>query len=246
MTDRYINPYRLFVGSFIPNWLLRCNDISAEAKLVYARLCQFAGKEGQAWPSVATLAEECGINERTMERYLSELKRFGLIEAVRRGLGLTNAYRFLWHPLMEMCGDESRTSVVSDPVPVRGMTPRQCGDNTTIGKRINEENQRKESEGTLPFESPAFVTAWESWQKYRRERKQALTPSTIKAQLEKLAKLSESDAIAVIQTSIEKGWQGLFPERLQARPREDSGVAGCPDRKLMTREDIDREAALLQ
>lgn len=243
----YINPHRLFVGAFLPNWLLKCAEISAEAKLVYARLCQYAGESGEAWPSVAALAEECAINERTMERYLVELKKFGLIESVRRGLGLTNYYRFLWHPIMGIGESDSRAVKGKESATRRVQSPQPSGINTILGKRINEENQRREPEGALPFGSPAFLTAWESWQKYRRERKQALTPSTIKAQLEKLASLSESEAIAVIQTSIEKGWQGLFPERIQKDSRAGGvGVAGCPDRKLMTREDIDRASAELR
>jgi len=98
---KYINPYNLFVGSFIPNWLLKRTEISPGAKLCYARLAQFAGKDGECFPGQSTLASEIGTGERQVRRYLSELEESELIETVQAGLNQTNHYRFLWHPWME-------------------------------------------------------------------------------------------------------------------------------------------------
>jgi hypothetical protein len=61
--NRLINPYKLFVGSFIPNWLLKREEISQGAKLCYARLCQYAGEDGECYPSQKKLAEALGIPE---------------------------------------------------------------------------------------------------------------------------------------------------------------------------------------
>lgn len=88
------NPYRLFVGAFIPNWLLTSGAVPPAAKLVYGRLAQFAGKKGVAFPRQDTLARECGLAERTVQRSISRLEELGLIEAVR---GETSSrYYFLW------------------------------------------------------------------------------------------------------------------------------------------------------
>ena len=38
------NPYGMFVGSFVPNTLLRYKGLSSTAKLLWARLAQYAGK----------------------------------------------------------------------------------------------------------------------------------------------------------------------------------------------------------
>jgi DNA-binding transcriptional ArsR family regulator len=91
------NPYKLFVGSFIPNWLLKRKEISFCAKLTYARLCQYAGEDGEAFPRIETLAAEIGTSVRTVARALAELKTAGLIEVERRGLGQSNSYFFLIH-----------------------------------------------------------------------------------------------------------------------------------------------------
>ncbi|MFZ4859649.1 MAG: hypothetical protein ACOYL3_25025 [Desulfuromonadaceae bacterium] len=43
------NPWRLFVGFFIPNVITRSTELSSTAKLVFGKLCQFAGENGQAY-----------------------------------------------------------------------------------------------------------------------------------------------------------------------------------------------------
>ena len=45
------NPFQLFIGAMIPSAVLRNPDLSPSAKLVFARLAQFAGRQGKAWPS---------------------------------------------------------------------------------------------------------------------------------------------------------------------------------------------------
>ena len=44
------------------------------------------------------------------------------------------------------------------------------------------------------------------------EIRKSLTPSTISAQLKKLAGWGEARAVAAIEFSIEKGWTGLFEQ----------------------------------
>lgn len=91
------NPWRRFHGSFVPNWLLCRKEVTPGAKLCFARLAQYAGKNGVCHPNIETLAEQIGASRRQTDRYLAELKRLRLIAAVRPGLGRTNRYRFLWH-----------------------------------------------------------------------------------------------------------------------------------------------------
>ena len=102
-----INPWMLFTGSFIPNWLLLRTEVSAGAKLTYARLAQYAGKDGKAFPKIPELAAECGTPERTMDRNLAELVELGLIESIRRGMGLPNDYYFLQHAWMGLAQQDT-------------------------------------------------------------------------------------------------------------------------------------------
>ena len=95
-----INPYRQFIGSFVPNWLLCRTEISHGAKLTYARLCQYAGKTGDCFPCQNTLAREVGVRGRTIRDYLAELEDQRLIERQHRGRNRSDAYYFLRHSWM--------------------------------------------------------------------------------------------------------------------------------------------------
>lgn len=97
------NPWRMFNGSFIPNAILKCRELSATAKLLFGRLCQYAGADGEAFPSYSTLGQEVGIERRQAIRAIRELEDFGLIRAVARrrddGSHSSNSYVFLWHKI---------------------------------------------------------------------------------------------------------------------------------------------------
>lgn len=105
-----INPWRLFHGVFVPNWLVRLDDVSAGAKLCYGRLAQYAGRKGVAEPDQARLASELGVGDRMVRRYLSELVEKGLIVVEQVGLNQANRYEFLHHEAMQMSGPDRNDS----------------------------------------------------------------------------------------------------------------------------------------
>lgn len=55
-----------------------------------------------------------------------------------------------------------------------------------------------------------FIAAWARWEKYNRERRKKLTPSTISIQLGKLEKITVERAIVAIDNSIEKNYSGIY------------------------------------
>ena len=76
----------------IPLKIMRRTDLSANAKLLYARLVLFVGENDTAWPSRETLANELGIHLASVKRALNELSLAGLIERQQQR-GRTNEYR---------------------------------------------------------------------------------------------------------------------------------------------------------
>lgn len=66
----------------------------------------------------------------------------------------------------------------------------------------------------LPFTDENFISKWQEWLQYRKERRLATyTPTGLKATFTKLKRISlESPMIAIqiIDQSLENGWQGLF------------------------------------
>ena len=100
-----INPFKLFVGSFIPNWLMSRRELTSSSKLVYARLCQYAGENGRAFPKRETIADELGLSLGMVKLCIKELKDNRLIEVKQRGLNQSNEYFFLAHEWMELIPD---------------------------------------------------------------------------------------------------------------------------------------------
>jgi hypothetical protein len=71
----------------------------------------------------------------------------------------------------------------------------------------------------------AFRKAWAEWQTHRAEIRKKLTPSSARKQLVMLEPLGAERAVAVIETSIRNGWQGLFPDKVET-PRAEPQEAG--------------------
>lgn len=62
-----------------------------------------------------------------------------------------------------------------------------------------------------PFvENTPVSRAWSEWIQYRKEKKQKLTPSTAKKQIQFLGGRGDPEIVAIIEQSIKNGWTGLF------------------------------------
>lgn len=95
------NPYKMFHGSWVPNWLMATKLITPGAKLCYARLARYNGKNGNCFPTIDTLADETGSSDRQVKRYIKELKKQKLLASEKPHFGASSTYIFLWHSLME-------------------------------------------------------------------------------------------------------------------------------------------------
>lgn len=86
--------------------------------------------------------------------------------------------------------------------------------NPLKGKR----SPKKTALPTIPSElnQPIFTTAWQEWIQHRSELRKKLTPSTATKQLQMLSPMGADHAAAVLNHSITKGWQGLFPDDVPA------------------------------
>ena len=68
------------------------------------------------------------------------------------------------------------------------------------------------------LDTPAFRTAWAEWEQYRREKRQALKPTTRRKQLATLSKHPPDVAVAALEESMRQGWTGVFPDRIAEQP----------------------------
>jgi len=86
----------------VRDWLAQRTEISWPAKFLYSRLERYAGKRIDARPTQAALAREMGVPERTLRRYVAELRveRDGmpLLWVERAGKDGVARYLFPAHP----------------------------------------------------------------------------------------------------------------------------------------------------
>jgi hypothetical protein len=95
------NPFGLFTGVWIPDFISMDKDLSLLAKFTYGRLLRYAGKNGMAWPAQETLAEEIGRGATQIKDALKELVTAGYLEVEKptgkdRLMHKTNRYHFIW------------------------------------------------------------------------------------------------------------------------------------------------------
>ena len=138
------NPHRLFVGAFIPNALMKYTDLSQGAKLTWARLAQYAGEKGEAYPSLETLANDIGVKKLQAIQYLKELEKKQFIEVLRASgkdklLHKTNRYIFLWNAIFNMHTSESMQKHTS--AGMQNHTQRE-----SVVRESKEKNTHKEED----------------------------------------------------------------------------------------------------
>lgn len=76
----------------IPNLLLNSKDLSAVAKIVYAKLLSYAWNNNRVFPGQERMAEDIGSSKSTVNRGIQELEAKGWLDIQRRGQGKTNVY----------------------------------------------------------------------------------------------------------------------------------------------------------
>ena len=76
----------------VPNFLLKSKKLSSGDKMAFAMLLSYAWQNDYCFPGQRRLAEDLGLEERSVRRNLKSLEADGLLTIQRRGLGKTNIY----------------------------------------------------------------------------------------------------------------------------------------------------------
>lgn len=129
MTLKKHNPKSSMPAVYIPCWLIQIphNLLSYGAKLVYGRLAQWCSSSGIVYRSSPQLSKELGMGERTVERFINELKAVSLIGTYHPQAGGINHFEFYDHPWMyenlstELCYESL------DPPPHLAVPPASPG-----------------------------------------------------------------------------------------------------------------------
>ncbi|WP_338832843.1 hypothetical protein MHLNE_15900 [Moorella humiferrea] len=96
-----------------PNAVLYESRLSVQARWLYCILLSFAWQENECWPGQERIAEVAGWHVNTVEKYLKELRDFGLISWKRQGFGRPNIY-YIHDPSKVLGSSDSQGSVNQD------------------------------------------------------------------------------------------------------------------------------------
>lgn len=102
------------------------------------------------------------------------------------------------------------------PQPETGeiVEPSNGGQLTDNGRPETKRNEVEEEEETetktaVPFLGEVLKT-WLEWEKFRKEKKQKITPTSVKKQIQFLGGRGDPEIIAILNRSMTNGWTGLF------------------------------------
>jgi transcription initiation factor IIE alpha subunit len=136
------NPYKKFIGIFIPEWVFHL-DVTHTAMLVYGYLAKCSGDKGKCFPSIEHIAEVIQTNKRSVHRAIDELKNKELIGSERRKgrAGLTCEYVFYFHEYMNKYMLEKEKNILISNNDINGSSGSdKAGSSHIKGK---EERERK-------------------------------------------------------------------------------------------------------
>lgn len=234
----------LTVGSapfaIVPAEAFRDARLSLRDIQVLGLVCSHLNKDRICWPSQSRLAKMARVSRTVVCRSLQRLNSCGYLiqeEQYREdGSRGTNIIRVLFYRIeAKELADAAEVPIemesASDTPPVHNWrtgpvrperTPPVTSGRTPITVPI-------EQNSIPPPTPPRKVTAppeldtelWEQWEQHRRALRKPLTPQARALQWQKLAEWGWEHQREIIERSIERGWQGLFPpDREQPGKRE--------------------------
>lgn len=202
----------------IPLSILSQTDLTSTEKLIICSLLNRSGNNGVAWPGYDRIGKDLGLSKSAVLRAVTLLEQKRLL-IIERKNGLSNRYRI---------------ATGSETLPVSKRHSNQYRNATTAGSetlpeldQLNKTKRTRPNNGTeisLPGKLTSidgFEAAWGEWLTYRRERKLTVTPTCLKKQLAMLE--NQTDPIAVLNQSIQNGWQGLFPIKSDSNHGKSDG-----------------------
>ncbi len=161
-------------------------------------LCRLLGLDNQKLTTALTTLLTYGVAKRRESDGAIYSKRMVADENLRQ--------------IRKMAGSKGGNPLLVKQNPTTTVKQKRTPSSLSSSSSSSSSSIKEESALVLPFESHEFAEAWHRWTKYRKEIKKPITPTMAESQLKNLAAMGEGRAIAMIENTISKGWQGLREE----------------------------------
>lgn len=182
-------------------------------------------KRGQTITSLSKLAKEANLTIKQIRTALKKLKSTG--EVASKGtsqFSLITLTNYDLYQSDDLLGASNRASNRASEGQAKGK--RGASEGQQYKKEKKKKNDKKEEVVFFPdnLNNEVFKKSWKEWVAFRKEKKKALTPTTIAKQLNFLSNLGLDNAVVAIENSITNGWQGLFKPRKTTNNSDSSWI----------------------
>ncbi len=189
--------------------------LSAFDKLVLLSLADIADDQGRCYPSIMTLAEKCGMVDRSVRRSIERLEGIGRLRREMRS-GRSTVYHITPDTESPLTQSQSCQKVTPDSLSVTPDTesPPEKKKTSSLEPSLKRQLRKRALTSDEPPPPNLNVEAWHRWVEYRKQIRKPIQPASTLAAQRKLAAFGP-DQSAVVEQSIADGYQGLFPLKRQ-------------------------------
>ena len=202
----------------VSNNVLKNPLMSLKAKGLFSYL--YSKPDGWDF-SARRIADELKESEKTVRAILKELESYEYLVRNREGSGRMTYHLFhsLEDTLIEPCGKNNL--VGQKPCGKNDLGQKRLGavstavsntDKQVIKKEQSNKEITKKMEIKISEPLPVPEELWNDWLKHRKEIGKPLKGTAMKSHI-KLLNEYPNQAQEIIRTSINGGWQGLFPPK---------------------------------
>ena len=205
---------------------------SATRKLVLVKLADNANDEGGCWPSIAHIASECEMSERSVHTHLRALIKLGFIVKESRYVDnrqCSNFYRInIDEPEEGGVKNLQGEGEKSAPPGVKNLQTEP-----PIGTCHKNQGNQAGKPPSIPDQiwsvKPDFIPddLWADFVNHRKAIKKPMTECAARRLASKLGKMQAAgvDAAEALSESIVNGWQGVFAPKdagqTKTKPRKE-------------------------
>lgn len=193
--------------AIIPASVRYDDNLPDKAKLLFGEITALTNKHGYCYASNKYFAELYKCSERTISRLINQLADENYFKIFHDG----NCNRKIY-PNENAKIEEDRQKCPEGKTKMSKGVDKNVHEDRQKCLQISKDNNTLNNKVNIPEALKAikgFNKIWDEFKQHRKELKKKLTPTSTERLFKMLQK--QPDPIAVIEQSIEKGWQGLFP-----------------------------------
>jgi len=198
---------------------------SCEIRIVWITMLAIRDQSGYVRGNAETLARIGNVTQSAVEQALAKFQQADPSSHTpdndgRRIAPAPGGWIVLNHELYRLNDDIQREKTrervkryrEKNQCNVTETLPSASASSSVSDSSLNLQGDCKGGEGadiSAALNTPQFTEAWANWEKHRKEIRKPLTRQSVKMQMRDFERWGVDRAIAAIEHTIKKGWQGI-------------------------------------